>query len=186
MTLSRCTVPLYCDPAFRPGVAALAEWLRDHHYSAHAADRILGHVAATGCLASAAYLDREDEAEASEVFIGALPAVELDAEAWDREDVFLDAGLLADGRHPWPIPAVGDDDREFDAAMDALEDLPLPISGGAPEPEPSPEDLADYARWSEDLDRRRDGEPARTDRYSARSLEAIHRALYGRSEPFHA
>jgi hypothetical protein len=169
-------------------VAALAEWLRDRHYSAHAADSILGHVAATGCLASAAYLDREDEAEASEVFIDALPEVAGDGPAWDREDVFLDAEMLAAGNHPWPIPAAGDDDRagpdDFDRAMMALEDLPLPISGGAPEP--SPEDLADYHAWSEDLDRRRDGEPARTDRHSVDSLERIHRALYGRSEPFSA
>jgi hypothetical protein len=155
---------MFVKPSLRPGVAALAEWLRDHAYSAFAAERVLNHVAVTGCLASAAYLDREDESEATEVFVAALPEVADDSPAWDREDVFMDVELIQLGTHPWPIPTVGDDDRTEpdDFAAAALEDLALPpISGGAPadEPatfEPTAEDLADFGRWSEALERRRE------------------------------
>jgi hypothetical protein len=152
------SVPLYCNPALRPDVAALAEWLRERSYSAYAAERVLNQVAATCCLATAAYLDREDEAEATEVFIEALPEVAGDSPAWDRDDMFLDAALLADGTHPWPIPTVADDDRTEpdDFAAAALEDLDIrPVCGGSEEAEPfepSPEDLADYGRYSEALD----------------------------------
>jgi hypothetical protein len=74
------------------------------------------------------------------------------------------------------------DPGDVDAAAAALEDLPfpdapdadpalafpgiapliermgiMPVSGGAPEPfEPTAEDLADYGRWSAELDARRD------------------------------
>jgi hypothetical protein len=152
---------MFVKPSLRPGVAALAEWLRDHGYSAFATERVLNHVAVTGCLASAEYLDREDEEAATEVFIDALPEVAGDSPAWDREDVFLDAEMLADNVHPWPIPTVGDDDRTEpdDFAAAALEDLALPpVCGGSEEAEafePSPDDLADFAAWSDAVAMRR-------------------------------
>jgi hypothetical protein len=150
------SVPLYCNPALRPGVAALAEWLRDHDYSAYAAERVLNHVAATGCLATAAYLDREDEAEATEVFVEALPEVPADSERWDRPDAFLDVPMLLDGTHPAPFgPEPDDADRSIpaDAVLvpPVLEDLGAalpPIAGGSPDdgPEfiPSDADWEDY------------------------------------------
>ena len=46
-----------------------------------------------------------------EAFTAALPEVPFDSPAWDAEDAFLDAELLATDRHPWPVPTVGDDDR---------------------------------------------------------------------------
>jgi hypothetical protein len=174
---------LYRNPEYRPGLVVLVTWLLENDYSTHAIHHIEDFVAVHGTLAGS-MIDPEDEAAAEEAFVSALPAVAGDSEAWDDPSVFLDVELLAAGRHPLPFgPEPEGDIRDFAAA--ALEDLPLPsISGGAPEP--SPEDLADYHAWSEDLDRRRDGEPARPDRYSVESLERIHRALYGRSEPFSA
>src|SRR5262245_66219369 len=94
------SIPMIVNPSFRPGLAALAEWLREHCYSAFACERVLNHVAATGCLASATYLDREDEGEATEVFVSALPEVPADSERWDRPDAFLDVAMLLDGTHP--------------------------------------------------------------------------------------
>jgi hypothetical protein len=172
MNSTTTSIPLYCNPALRPGLAALAEWLRERDYSAYAAERVLGHVAATGCLATAAYLDREDEEAATEAFVAALPDVAGDSPAWDRDDVFLDVEMLRAGTHPAPFGPEPDGPDDGDRSIPAgtvlvppvLEDMAAalpPISGGSPDddgPEfiPSPEDLQDYGRWSEDLDRRRE------------------------------
>jgi hypothetical protein len=186
------SVPMYRNPAYRSGLVALVTWLLENHYSAHAIHYIEDFVAVHGTLAGS-MIDPEDEAVAEEEFVSALPAVAGDSEAWDDPSVFLDIELLAAGRHPLPFgPEPEGDVRDFAAA--ALEDLPLPsISGGAPEPEPfepSPADWNDYRAHFDRVDRpgppADQAEPARTDRYSVESLERIHRALYGRSEPFHA
>jgi hypothetical protein len=169
-------IPTYTNPLTVSAALELGLTLEDLGYSLHARDRVIRFAAAAGTLAGCPDLDREDEAVATEAFVDAMPAVPLDSPLWDDPSVLLDAEMLASGSHPFPIPTVGDDDRtepsDFDAAMD-LEDLPLPVSGGAPEP--SAEDLADYAAWAEDLERRRDRE--RDLRPSA--LDAVRRALYG-------
>jgi hypothetical protein len=131
------SIPMARNPALRPGLAALAEFLRDKDYSTHAIDRVLGHVGATGCLATAAYLDREDEAEATEVFIGALPEVPDDSQAWSKPDVFIDVESLIEALARRRIPR--------DAIL-----LPPELE---PEYEPTAEDLADFGHWLEGLDR---------------------------------
>jgi hypothetical protein len=184
-----CTIPISVNPQLAAAALELGLTLEDLGYSRRYIDLIIRHAAAAGTLVGSP-VDPEDEAVAEAAFCEALDAmgpVPYDSECWDRDQAMtFDARMLADGVHPWPIPVDSDDDRagpdDFDRAMAALEDLPLPISGGAP----SPEDLADYHAWSEDLDRRRDEKPARSDRYGVDSLAAIHKALWGRSEPFSA
>jgi hypothetical protein len=169
---------MFVKPALRPGVAALAEWLRSHEYSAFARERILNHVAATGCLASATYLDREDEEAATEAFVAALPEV-ADGAAWDREDVFLDAEMLADGSHPLgPFGTEPDeatlisheapDGRHVARKMIGNGALPPPIAGGAPTPTDS--DRRDFESWLSQVDA--DYPPADQDEPGRRSWEA--------------
>jgi hypothetical protein len=130
--------------------------LQDYDYCPAARDAVWRHIVANGTLEGSA-IDREDMGDAEMVYIESLAPVPLDSDAWDRDaGVLFDVAMLAEGNHPWPIPTTGDDDREaFDRAMDALEDFPAPVAGGAPF-EPSPADLEDYHRWSEGLDRRRE------------------------------
>jgi hypothetical protein len=157
--LATPSIRLYRNPSLKPGLAALVGWLLDHHYSSHAIGRIENFVAVHGTLAGS-MVDPEDEAAAEEAFVAALPEVAGDSPAWDREDIFMDVELLAAGIHPWPIPAVGDDDRmePDDFAAAALEDLALPpVAGGSPddESEPSEADWRDYSEWSEALEMKR-------------------------------
>jgi hypothetical protein len=149
-----------CDAIWRRGQVSSSPSLRAarHRQRLPVRDvprrRLSGH-GVRACL----YLDREDEEPATEVFIAALPEVAGDGPAWDREDVFLDAELLAQDRHPWPIPTVGDDDR-FGPLLDPTGPLPAgeeeptgeyptlsalglaPIAGGSPSAE-------DEAWWRE-------------------------------------
>jgi hypothetical protein len=167
---------VYTNPLTVAAALEMGLVLEDLGYSLHARDLAIRHAAATGCLVGSA-IDPEDEGAATEAFIDALPEVPLDSPLWDDPGVLLDAEMLASGSHPFPILAEGDDDRtapdDFDHAMAALEDLPLPIAGGAPEPyQPTEEDLQDYDRWLQDLERRRDRE--RTE-----SIAAVRKALYG-------
>lgn len=178
-------ISLMVNPALRPGLDALSWWLEDNHYSQHAREAILAHTAAEGTPTGSVYLEAEDEAEATEAFVSALPAVSMDDAAWDRPDVFLDAQMLADGTHPFPFGDEPDDDADrsippgavlippelepdapdadpmirFPGIAPLFERMP-PVSGGSPEGDeafaPSPEDWAEYRRWSEDLDRRRE------------------------------
>jgi hypothetical protein len=158
--LATPSIRLYRNPALKPGLAALVGWLLDHHYSSHAIGRIENFVAVHGTLAGS-MIDPEDEPAAEETFCAALPAVPLDSAAWDRDSgVLFDVELLSRGIHPWPIPAVGDDDRAEpdDFAAAALEDLALPpVAGGSPddESEPSEADWRDYSEWSEALEMER-------------------------------
>jgi hypothetical protein len=125
------------NPALRPGLDALVGFLIDKDYTAHAVAHILGHVGATGCLATAEYLDREDEEAATEAFVEALPGVPYDAEAWARPDVYLDAEsiLAAAGRRRIP--------RGVRLVPPELE----------PEDGPTAADLAEYGHYLEALDR---------------------------------
>lgn len=161
------TIRLYVNPALRPGLEALRWALLDRHYSDHAAGRIVAHAAREGTPTGSPDLEPEDEGPATEAFVGALPSVRFDSAAWDDESVLFDAGMLAEGRHPWPIPAEPDGPFDRSVPADAVlvppEFLELPpICGGSPDAggpyEPTAEDLADYARWSAELDARRDAE----------------------------
>jgi hypothetical protein len=150
-------VPYYRNPQYRPGLAALVEFLMRHDYITLDRWRIYDHVAVHGTLEGSA-IEPSDMAQAEAVFVHALPAVEPDSEAWDRDtSLIMDVELLLRGEHPFPIPTVGDDDRagpdDFDRATDALADLPLllPISGGAPF-EPGAADWDDYREWADRLD----------------------------------
>jgi hypothetical protein len=72
-------IPLHRRPvdlALRPGIGALYVWLlveKDYHQ--HAREQVVRHVAATGTLDAAEYLDPEDRAEAEQVFVDALEPV---------------------------------------------------------------------------------------------------------------
>jgi hypothetical protein len=171
--MSHCTahsIPLYRNPAYRPGLAALVGWLLEQRYSSHAIGRIEGHVAVHGTLAGS-MIEPEDEAAAEEAFVEALDAVPGNSDAWDRPDAFLDVESLLEPRGAVPDePPAGDRSIPPDAVImpPELDDyLPCvtPISGGAPEPfQPSEADWRDYHEWSEDLDRRR-MEDEQTPRY---------------------
>jgi hypothetical protein len=116
-------VPLYASPSVRHAADAVAVLLRDYDYTPHARDRVVLWIRAHGTPTGCPELDREDEADAEMVFVAELEEVPFDSEAWDRDTgVLFDAAMLADGTHPWPIPAVGHDDREaFAEAMDAYD-----------------------------------------------------------------
>jgi hypothetical protein len=157
------------NPALLPGSAALMGWLLASDYAQHYREAIGGHAARHGELAGAValgLLDREDEETAEWIFVESLPEVPYDDPAWDREDVFLDAGMLADGTHPWPIPTTGDDDRtEPDGPEDGDRSIPAdavlvppdleaiaaalkPIAGGAPDDD-APEFIPTAADWED-------------------------------------
>ena len=137
MRQSTMAVPMDRNPALRPGLAALVGFLLDKDYSAHAVDRILGHVGATGCLATAEYLDREDEEAATEAFVEALAAIPYDAEAWDEPDAYIDAESILEAIDRRRIPR--------GAVL-----IPPELES---EYEPTAEDLAEYGHWLEGLDR---------------------------------
>jgi hypothetical protein len=149
-------IPTFKNTQLRDAADRMAVVLRDRTYCPKARDQVVRWAIAEGTPTGCPYLDHEDEDAATEAFIAGMEAVSLDSDAWDRDtSVLFDVAMLAEGNHPFPLPHEGDDDRDFDAAMAALEDLPLPISGGSPEAfEPSEADWADYHRWSEDLERR--------------------------------
>jgi hypothetical protein len=158
---------LYVSPSTRKALEALATLLLDYHYSAHAIGRIAAYAAANGTPTGCAYLDREDEADATEVFVAELGPVDYDSPAWAREDVFLDVELLAAGTHPAPFgepdlaTLISHEAPDGPAVARKLMDAGLlpPLAGGAPDDEwpaftPTAEDLADYAAWAEECDRR--------------------------------
>jgi hypothetical protein len=158
-------VPLYLNPAFRPGLDALSLWLAERGYSAHAIDRILAH-AANGTPTGSPYLDAEDETGASDAFVDGLEPVPGDSPGWDDPGVFIDVDSILEAAQ-----GLDDADRSIPAGAVLVppeldDDLGLPsLSGGAPEGR---------------------AEPARFDRHSPEALARINLALYGRSEPFHA
>jgi hypothetical protein len=154
-------IRLDVNPHVAVALDQLGVLLDDYGYSAHAKARIWAYTAQNGTPTGCRYLDREDEADASMVFEESLPAVPYDSEAWDKEDVFLDARMLAAGTHPLPFgegPDAPDGDPQvrFAGIESLAERMSLPpVSGGAPEFIPSAADLQEYGVWSEELDRRR-------------------------------
>jgi hypothetical protein len=175
-------IPFDVNPHVAQALVELSILMDDYHYSQHAREQILAYTAAHGTPSGCACLDREDEADASMVFEESLPIVPWDSPAWDRETdtITLDVPMLEAGVHPFPLLDPSDwpaeatliaheapDGRHVVAKMLANGVLP-PISGGCDECydgpdaevddpyEPTAEDLADLADWSERLDRERD------------------------------
>jgi hypothetical protein len=106
---------------------------------------ILAHAAAEGTPTGSPYLEREDEAEATEAFVGALPDVPLDDPSWDDPTFVFDAEMLAEGNHPWPIPTRPEDDDDRSVPPDAVLMPPELEPEGF---EPTTEDLEDLRRWA--------------------------------------
>lgn len=134
------------------------------------------------------------------------PAVYLDAdslaEAWDKARSIPPTATLVP-------PELDDDAADAELAVieppDGWPDAPdyhwsrtrrpdplraagiAPISGGAPAgPEPTAGDRRDFEDWLASVDRDYPPADQAVDRHSPEALARIHRALYGRAEPFHA
>jgi hypothetical protein len=155
------SIPLHVSPSVRKAVAELGVLLDEYGYSPTIRESICRYTAANGTPTGAPGLDPEDEHDAELVFVAELEPVPFDSPAWDRDtSVILDAGMLADGTHPFPIPTVGDDDRAEpdDFAAAALEDLTLPpVCGGGPDddgPEfiPTESDWEDYCNHFDEVE----------------------------------
>jgi hypothetical protein len=101
-TVSRNAVPLYRNPLFRPGLAALVEWLRDSEYSAHTTGRIFDYVAVNGTPTGCPELEPTDEAAATAVFCDGLDAVPYSSEAWSDPGVYLDVDSILEAANPLP------------------------------------------------------------------------------------
>jgi hypothetical protein len=139
-------VRLDVNPQVAAALEQLGILLDEYGYSAFAKARIWAWTVANGTPTGCRYLDREDESDATDVFVASLPEVPFDSPAWDRDtSVIFDVEMLVEDNHPWPIPTVGDDDRTIppDADLVPPEVLELaelglaPIGGGSPEPEPA-------------------------------------------------
>jgi hypothetical protein len=153
------------------GIAALQEWLWDNRYSQHAVETIAAHVAAEGTPTGCPELDPEDEATATEVFAGALPAVPSVSWQWDygdRSGHWTDSAPVAAGSgegpgcEPEPFEPSADDLADYAAWSAALALALPPVAGGSPF-EPTAEDLADAAAYAALVDaiedQRRAAEP---------------------------
>jgi hypothetical protein len=81
--------------------------MAEKNYHEHAREQVVRHVAATGTLEGAAYLDPEDRSEAEEVFTDALDPVPFDSPAWDDPGVYLDVESLLEAAGGFP-----DDDSD--------------------------------------------------------------------------
>jgi hypothetical protein len=163
-------IPFDVNPHVAIALEQLGVLLDDYSYSQHAKERILAYTAANGTPSMCPELDASDEHDAEMVFVAELPAIPLDDPAWDREDTFLDAAMLADGTHPSPFgePRAPDEDyyHPYSPNHPANRSVTLPpVSGGCDEePEgfvPSPSDWDSYREWSERLDAERDLEDMR-------------------------
>jgi hypothetical protein len=135
-------VKLYAGNPLQAGLDALSLLLEDYHYSQTAREAIVTYTAVHGTPSGNEFLDAEDEHDANMVFEESLPAVPYDSPEWG--DPLDEATLIS---HEAP------DGRHVARKMMDAGSLP-PIAGGGPEFIPSAEDLADYAAWAEELDRR--------------------------------
>ena len=151
-SLHQPSVMAYRNPALRPAVGALIEFLLERDYTTSARWAIADHAAVHGTLAGS-LIEPEDEEAAEALFVAAMPAVPLDSPAWGREDVFLDVAMLAAGTHPLPFgegPDAPDADahRRFPGTPSLAERRALPpVSGGSPEY--TDDDLEDHLAWVE-------------------------------------
>jgi hypothetical protein len=110
------SVLFYRNPSFRPGLAAVVAVLMERDYTSFAIGKVFDHLATQGTTAGCTYLDREDEEAVEAAFVDNLPELPAASGAWDRDtSVIFDVEMLAEGNHPFPIPAC-DDDRDFEPA----------------------------------------------------------------------
>jgi hypothetical protein len=151
------SILMYRNDQLRPALAAMTDVLIDRIYSGESITRILAHAEAEGTLAGCNWLMPEDEAEAEAAFVDALPAIDYDSPSWGAE-IDYEAAARA-----WGWDTVETDAPDADPAIGfpGLASLALrragiaPVAGGSPDYEPTAEDLADYGRWSEELEARR-------------------------------
>jgi hypothetical protein len=158
------------SPIFAPiqpeALWALQGWLMDNHYCPHAAGRIVAYAAEEGTPTGSPYLDREDEATATEVYCEALPAVCWTSHEWGNatgdESMFRledDTWTPVDALRAIPPELDEEEEAALLAAWDRQADEEirrLEAGRPAPEPaayEPTEQDLADYGDWLEMLDR---------------------------------
>jgi hypothetical protein len=150
------SVPLYRNPAYRPGLAALVAWLLDQRYSSHAIARIESYVAVHGTLAGS-MIEPEDEAAVEEAFVEGLDAVPGDSDAWDRPHAFVDVESLLEPRRAVAAePPAEDRSIPADAVLmppevaDDLEDdlarfeAEHPVPAARPETSPAPGAVRDH------------------------------------------
>jgi hypothetical protein len=80
------------SPSVRKALVQLGVLLDDYHYSQHAKEQILAHVAREGTLAKCEYLDPDDEADCELVFVESLDSVPYSSPEWGPPDFDPDAG----------------------------------------------------------------------------------------------
>ena len=164
-------VPLYHNSAFQPGLDALSLWLEDNSYSQHARDRILAHAAVDGTPSGSPYLDAEDEAGSHRRLRGRPGVTSRSILRAGTIRAFSSTPTRSE-KPPRPLQsprptAPSRATRSSSRPNSRISSARTALSGGAPQ--------------GDDAERFKPG-----DRHSADALARIHRALYGRSEPFHA
>jgi hypothetical protein len=152
------SVPYYRNPTFRPGLAALVEFLMGRDYTSHAIGRIFDFVACNGTL-EGSLIEAEDMADAEAVFVDAMPPIDFDNPVWGSDDDLddLDIPPISGGA---PEHEYTDQDHaDHMAWLDGLD--------------------ADYPPDDQP-------EPARRSDLDPTVLAGVHMALYGTLTPFSA
>ena len=175
---TRSAIPIHRNPTLRPGLAALVEFLVDHHYSARAILAIEGFTAVNGTPTGCEHLEPDDEAGATDAFTDALEPVLGDSPAWDDPGVFLDLDSLLEPRGTCPIgPPDG-----FDEALATFE-ARHPVRDPLPSSFRSPDDWRQLGGDFPEIPTPIRGGSPESHRHSAEPLEAVSVALYG-ANPF--
>jgi hypothetical protein len=79
--------------------------LTDYRYTPHAIAAVLAYTAAHGTPSGSAYLDREDEADATEAYISGLDPVPYSSPEWGPDGLDIEAGC---NPIPDPLPDLRD------------------------------------------------------------------------------
>jgi hypothetical protein len=122
------SVPFYRNPQLRPGLAALVDFLMGRDCSSYAIGRIFDFVACNGTL-EGSLVEQEDMADAEQVFVDALPAVDVKSPAWGSDDDLEDldirpiGGSGAPEDDSEPFTPTAEDWADYRAHFDRLEPL---------------------------------------------------------------